>query len=466
MVFHNLLGEREAQNQNSNSYKSAIADYLKERSFILIKDSSIDGCLSDLIFRRPVIDGERETWVEAKFTDLSLYDKAFLSELGRYFLKSMQCPEDKRFHFCVFVRKLKGLANWKKVFEKIDGPEINKLLLKVEEAAASDEERAEIKKHGYDSFLTFIQSSELNQADYKTLVMKADELKKSKKFDTSAKYLVDKSEILNEKEDITPNFIKVTGMPGHIWVADSKKIKDVKKFWADVGDRILRPYKNKIFSLDMIKSSSPLMKYVLKGKVDKIPFEEWDADETTKKEVLRQLIRKFIVAEAKSHGCRYDPKLCCLFFDHLNRLEKVKKVSGRMVAKQYRDKKGGINFVVHYGVRFLVRMFGDDFHIVLKPIRLFTVNGRRIIRGKPAQALHYKFPARFEYNNTEKSKFEFWCRLLSFNTQSLFGKNYFYASSPLKFSIDVKPKIFLKYDTVQEKDGGLSDFMDNERSDV
>lgn len=458
MAFYNLLGEREALTQNSENYKSAIIGYLKTRSYILVKDSSVDASLSDLIFRRPNIDKERETVIEAKFADLSLYEKDFLGELGRYFIAFIKCPADKRFLFQLFIRKLKGISNWKNVFEKLIDEDVEKLFNKIRETL-NEGDRKEFEKYEYDDFLLFIQNSDVSQADYQSLIMKKDELEKSKKFDISADYLIEKSETIRESEDILSNFLKIIKMPAKLWVADLKKIKEIKEFWKENYKKIAWLHRGKIYSLNEL-SDSNILKYIKKGSTIEIPFEELKEDEESKQKIILQLIKKFLISKGRKRGCRYDPRLNCLFFGHGHKLVPIRKVKDRIVSKQYRKKDGSINFVLHQGIRIMIKCFNDEYYIVLKPIRLFTQEGKTIIRGKSAQTLHYKFPAKYDFNNTERSKFNFWCKLLSLNTRSLFGEDYFFTSPPIKLTIPVKPKEFMKYDGIQENSANLLEYID------
>jgi len=451
MAFINLLGEREALSQTSENYKSMIIEYMKTRSYHLIKDSSTDANLPDLVFKRPLVDGDRETIVESKFTDLSLSDKNFLEELGRHFIMYMKRQPQNKFFLYIFVRRCKAVNNWKKVFEesKLFDSDIKQLMKRVEKVI-HEEYKKEFERYNHDDFLTFISDCTIIQADYQGLLMKVDELRKSKKFDLNASYLKDESEVSKKPEKLIGNFLKVSKMPENIWIADSKKIRDIKEFWSDNHQKILYPYGDKIYSVSSM-SEGKITKYVKKGTTKEVRFEDWKDSEEIKQKILAQLIKKFIISRGARIGCRYDNKLSCLFFEHKSLKENLKKLGGRKVSKVFRGREGNVNFVEHNGLEFRVYNLDGKFYVFLNPIRLFTEDGKEIIRGTSAKALHYKFPPKYAFNNTEKSKFNYWFKLLGLNSPLLVHDNLFFMSEPVSVKIPVRSFGGQKYDGVLQQ---------------
>ena len=81
MSLYNLLGGAEASHATGKQYMDKVAEFLQLDGYILVQSSS-DVCKSpDLIFRKPDTEGNLDVYVETKYTDVSLSDKEFLSEL-------------------------------------------------------------------------------------------------------------------------------------------------------------------------------------------------------------------------------------------------------------------------------------------------------------------------------------------------------------------------------------------------
>ena len=83
--------------------------------FILVRSSSSVTMTQDLVFRKPIIEGDTEIYVETKFDDVSLSDKSFLTELGRYFIL-YEAKLDRPFDFYMFLRKCRNWTKWRPIF--------------------------------------------------------------------------------------------------------------------------------------------------------------------------------------------------------------------------------------------------------------------------------------------------------------------------------------------------------------
>lgn len=59
---------------------------MESRNYILISDSAMEGHLADQIYKRPFFDNEKETWVEAKWADISFNNKEFIKEILGYLI--------------------------------------------------------------------------------------------------------------------------------------------------------------------------------------------------------------------------------------------------------------------------------------------------------------------------------------------------------------------------------------------
>jgi hypothetical protein len=462
MPYTNLLGEREALTQNSEDYGSKIVEYMKKRGYVLVGDSSIDGSLSDLIFKRPLADGQKETKVEVKFSDLSLYDTSFLQELGKHFITYMNRPINNRFFLKIFVRKSKASGNWKKVFEKGDNIAIEQLMVKIE-SKLSPEDQEDFKKFSFDDFVNFISDCHAIQAGYLSLIQKIGQLVESSKFDVNQNYLQEKENIIQTKETLTANTLKVISFPKDVWIAKAKKITDMKKFWQENFEELLYLSKKHIISLTPIIPIRNIYRYIDETSVEKIPFKVWfetDDEETVK--ILKNLIKKYIIHKGKQMEMRYDSKLNCLYYPHKVLKREIQKVKGRKVSRVFYGENGKVNFVEHYGITVGVLFLNREFYVILDHIRLFTNDGYEILREKSAKALHYKFTRKFAFNDVERSKFFFWNDLFSFKNRTLSYKVFFRLSDPITIESPVRTEGGEHYDKIDEYDTSLLDFFEEE----
>jgi len=459
MTFTNLQGEREANTGNSEDYKKRIKKYMGVRGYAITGDSSIDGSLEDLIFKRPLADGQKETRVEAKFTELSLFDLQFLDELKNHFIKYMNSPIDNRFFLKIFVKKCKSIDKWKKIFDKGDNNAINELKQKIE-SKLEEEKLVDFIEHSFDNFLNFIMDCHVIQADYDRLNHKIDKLSKSKEFKLDKKLTEENQNLEYENEKLTANMMKVLDFPKVVWIAKAKKIENMKKFWEENYEELIYPTRDHIISLSSMDKNKKIKSYIINDTIEKKMFEHWmDYDDPEKVNILKNLIERYIVQKGRKIGMRFNRKLNSLFYPHLNKSRLINKIGKRKVSRIFQDKEGKIRFVEHNCVNINILFFNKEFYVVLDNTRLFTENGEKAVDGEIAKKLHYKFPNRFAYNNSEKSKFLYWKKLFSFDYQTLNYTMYFKISKPIEIHSPVTSIRGEKY-TLQDVPGNdLSEYF-------
>ncbi|OGH07996.1 MAG: hypothetical protein A2W22_01810 [Candidatus Levybacteria bacterium RBG_16_35_11] len=438
MTFIALRGNRESISQSSESYKNKIIEFMYIRGYLLTHDSAIDGILPDLIFNRPYIDGKKETWVESKFKDLSLKDTDFLSEFGRYFNGYLRRSELQRFKLFIFIRKCSAQSNWKNIFEETKGypDDIKTLKQSIEDCLVGNDLEI-FKRTSNDDFSFFINDVTIVEGGYEDVSRIADSLAETDKFNVEKSLLEDKSNLKNIPEVLTSNILKVTVFPRQLWVADAKENLD-NEFWEENIDIVdlAYYYNKKIYSLIPISLDNWIFNYIKENTIANIELEKWKEDEYHKINILKYLIKIFIVFKGHEIGLWYDNYLNCLFFSNNKLQDEELKFRNRVVSRVYR-KNGEINYVKHDALTVDVNYVSNYFYVIFNLIILFTKDGKEIIRGEQARALHYNFTKEYTFNNTEKSKLLYWINIFQLQNKTFSERESFLFSSPLTVSCPV-----------------------------
>jgi hypothetical protein len=455
MTFISLKGSRESLSGKSEDYKEKIKGYMKSRGYVLTHDSTVDGILPDLVFNRPYVDGKKETWIESKFTDLSLTDDSFLSELGRVFNGYMQRNDHQRFSYFIFGKKCLSVKKWKNIFDetKCYPDDVKGLMGSISDNLEGTDLEI-FKSYTYDDFVYFINDITLVEGDYADLSRATESILKKDEFDVDQELLKDVSNVIQKKEFLTGNFVKITSLPEILWIAESKKKIDAN-FWKITRNAIAYPHANKIYSVNPFQKNSEIMEYVKTETIRKINVSEWKEDEKLKDNILKYLIKSYVIYKGRKIKLAYYHDLGCLFFHNPNPMKyNIFKHKNRVVSKYYAE----ADFVKHDAIRVDVKKIGNDFYIVFNMIIIFTKDGYEIITGESASSLHKKFTRKYTYNDKEKNKLLDWTKFFGFNIGSIFDleKEHF----TLTPCVDTECPI--SYDGGEDFDVTLLDFLNGE----
>ena len=109
MTLFNLKGSRESTSSHSEVYKDVVIEYFSYKGFISFENSSVEGCLSDLIFKNDMYF-DVEIHVEVKDTEFSINNKKDREEFNDYFLLFLRTIQvlhilQKRFEISKCIKK-------------------------------------------------------------------------------------------------------------------------------------------------------------------------------------------------------------------------------------------------------------------------------------------------------------------------------------------------------------------------
>lgn len=488
-----LTGSREALHRKGKSYTDTVADYLKVQNFIPFSDAEINGQIADLKFIAPkitvtgfLVEGKAdEKWVECKNSEISLKNREFLLELGKYFLSYMNRNPTKRFDLLIFVKKEKNRSYWDEVFDVYKQKKDTKEELRLNiQKYLPDNLREIFISYSYVDFDNFLNSTDVYEANLKTLENEIEYIKKHKyELNIDPDLLSESIEKTEGTDILMSNVLRIKEFPEKIWIADLKSDMSSEKIWNLLyGDAYF--YENKLYSIlpfdeDNFASrfhDEKSTKILYANKVSLMNF-EWIR-------IYKFLIKNYLINRGLNLGCVYDKRLNCIYFKHLNLKKNTQKMrtyykTSRVVSRVYKDKKTNkVNFVRHDGVKINVVFMDGNFYVLLNYVRLFTEDGTIVITGERAKKLHYKFPRLWMFNDVEKRIFQFWLDFLrigqdiyvhSIKTEKYLKEDYFVFTKPLIVESQVKFNYFKSYipdeDLEVEITKDLFDYFQEEEED-
>jgi len=118
MPIWHIGKRREALTGNSEIYKKQVIRYLEKRGYYLKASSDVEATFPDCILTRK--GEEREYWLEAKATTISLGDGSFLSQLGKYLAEYVARISSNRFRLIIACYRILNLGFFDQIFESVN----------------------------------------------------------------------------------------------------------------------------------------------------------------------------------------------------------------------------------------------------------------------------------------------------------------------------------------------------------
>ncbi|MDS0478314.1 hypothetical protein [Natrinema sp. 1APR25-10V2] len=419
MALTNLLGEREALAKNSEIYGDKVQEYMEAMGYYITETSPTHGGLVDQKYELPEIRGDREVWVELKWTDQRRHGKKFLEEMGKYFLHYMDRSPEKRFDVAIFGRNLENFKEWRKIFDvtKQTDEAIQEFYDRVcENDKLSDDHRRKIKSYSMDDFEEFLSDTHVYQADYDSLLMKIEEFEKDDRFKPD--FFQREAEPITDRSELTTNLVEITEYPENLYIGDQ-----VEGATQEVAFK-LRPFtvptwfkSNKVYSLLPPEEMPRAVKqFIDPDTVEETGFRSWVEADQGNADIGKRLIRAVVLSKGEDRGCiainyRSDYHL---YFPHEDPEAEVRKEEGRQVTKHYDEAESP--FFRHHSLRIGILEYSGQYFLTLKPAILFTTNGKENrITGEQAKPLHDRFsPSRHGNNRKTRSRINHWWKILDY----------------------------------------------------
>lgn len=127
MPIFNLGKRRESLTGSAEAYKIKVIGYLEARGFYLHQDSFVEGTLPDAILIRK--NEDREYWLEAKATTVSLKNANFVKEMANYLRFYLTRSPTNRFKMIFVIKDYHNPSLFESIYDKIDEEEIQNYLI-------------------------------------------------------------------------------------------------------------------------------------------------------------------------------------------------------------------------------------------------------------------------------------------------------------------------------------------------
>lgn len=436
------MGGSEVSNKTSENYKSKIIEYMGRDGYKLIRNSSDQSMTEDLVFKKLPPEDKREIWVESKYTDLSISDSDFLTELGRYFISYMLKNVNEKFDLYVFVRKCSNLNRWKHVFDnrlfqKEEAKKIYKYLSN--KTNLREEELEKFNDFSYEDFKKFLGDSYVYQVNYEGLMMKINEFKEKERNAIKTFYTKER-EPLNDGENILCNFSKIIHYPDVLYIFNLEEGIGEKEVYEEIPKyKPIFSHWGRLFSLLPQGELPDYIDLFTQGLIKKTDFVSWMNESENKEWIGRILMSKLIQNKGVIKGCSFrDYKGKNLFFEHDDLEVEKQEVEDKQVSRYF--DKSYKPFVKHKALKIEVKNYNDGDYVFFKPETLFTSDGKELITGKDVRRLHDKFsPNRYDNNSSIKGDLKWWFEFLNLKGNKKETKQELRTTGLNKLYLSVRP---------------------------
>ncbi|MHA1401379.1 MAG: hypothetical protein ACTSQE_13605 [Candidatus Heimdallarchaeaceae archaeon] len=433
MPYYNFKGARESKTMHSEAYKSEIEKYLAVAGYIKQNDSAIEGCLSDMIFKNPQLDGQRETYVEAKWTEFSVNNSVIRKEFIDYLLLYFRIPADLRFKFFIFARDVSNESFHKDLFEKYKKNAVLELYYKILKDLKGEDYDLFVKLD-YDEFIKFLWDTTLINSNIENLKMKileiTGEYPLEKNVHLRYKALTNTENICEKTEIIYSNAVKISKF-SQIWMAETtyKDSNEIKETIEHPPPYYL--YENRLLSLYPFKDYNTLSEIIKPNTIEKISIKSW-IDDKDRRNVLTALLNRSITKLCQLRGLyKTLDKNHIYYFPNINgddskeiswlMIEKYKEKGqikrkerwcSRKVYKKYAEKSFHPYFM-HIGLNISAIFIENEFYYTFLPKKVFTYDGINLVSSERKRVLEQKFRTpKYSYNRNLLLEQLFWAYVL------------------------------------------------------
>jgi len=479
---------REALTGSSEAYKKTIVRYLEKRGYYLKASSDVEAIFPDCILTRK--DEEREYWLEAKATTISLRESSFLLQLGKYLTEYLIRVPQSRFRMILACYNIINPTLFEQIFEKFEPKAIREMMNNIVEISESDigsitseANPEDIKKFFQETIVIVANPLEIQVAE-ETITPRVPIAPTL----SEAEYA---KEILNKFGNIMPLqesdmiFLSIFKLSipkklhfGRTPYLTAKSIFDEKP---NVPFPPFRLEDGKLYSFNEMTENSLLGKFVHPDSVITVNVEEFDEDKDNQRIVIR-ILNTWVKNECRRLGLQFDKDTKSYFFPKKENDDNPITIvwtpkfrsSVRELTKPMMT-NGRINFWVHRAAEIYAKKFWENYYIQISPRWLFSLDGRNPFRGERADTLDRAFrKSIFNRNPNQFYDVLFWYRYifsetdvqgnLKLDTFSDMDKQLIKVAEQLKLESDFKPNVeaeeeIEKIDKIEPLSVKLDEFM-------
>jgi hypothetical protein len=385
---------REALTGNSEVYKKQVIRYLEKKGFYLKASSDVEGTFADCILTRK--GEEREYWLEAKATMVSLGDSSFLSQLGKYFAEYVLRTPISRFRLMITCYRLSNLGLFDLIFDKFESSAIENLAKDMAEASEvtvkemiNSASRLDIKQFFEDTIII-----EANPAELQIAETKVSPIPPVSPSLSDAEYA---AEILKKFGDVEPSkgsdktFLSLFQLtiPSKLYIGETPYVtgKSIFDDKPNVRFPAFHLENGQIFSFDEMNEDTLLGEFVDLGSCRSVKVEDFSKD-VNNTYLITKILNRWIRSKCKRRRLKFDEETHSYYhpkkpnddtpisvtwmprFKH-----SVRELTKPMITN------GKVNYWVHRAAEIFARRFWGNYYIQIRPRFLFSPDGTYLFEG-------------------------------------------------------------------------------------
>lgn len=427
MPILNLGKRREALTGKAELFKKKVIEYLEMKGYYLKIDSFIEGTLPDCVLSRK--NEDREYWLEAKATTISLYDARFASELGKYLVAYLVRSPQKRFKMKLAIYNYRKARKFGAIYEELDASAI-KELIEFMLSIVDEKTRETIQNADSNDIKQFFEDTEVIRATPQDLQEAVEKIRPKPPLRPKlgdAQYAV---EVLNryrtsqplEEEDVLLSSLFALELPKNIYMAGTqyRSIRQITRKHPEVIIPPLRLVGKKIYSLDPISDESHLAKILEAKSAEKVELEKWDTTDDTRNIVL-YLLYYWMDSLCEQRKLSYDERTESYFFsDYRPRKfpkvvhwRKGRRVNTRKVIIPVRREDGEIYYYAHRAVQVKITKLWNEYFVQLLPRWVFSGDCYNPYPGEISDKIDRAYrKSMFTRNRNQLNDVLFWSKYL------------------------------------------------------
>jgi len=447
---------REALTGNSEAYKKQVVRYLEKRGYYLKASSDVEATFPDCILTRK--DEDKEYWLEAKATTISLSDGSFLEQLGKYLAEYLKRTRPNRFRMIIACYNVRRPKLFQQVFEKFDPEAIQSIIDGMLEVSESNVERI-ITKASFDEIRRFFEETLVivaNPLELEVAIEKIAPKAPPSPSLTDAEYA---TRIMSNFGDVEPlkgpdtiflNLFQIV-IPDKIYIGKTPYPDAISIFSEKPEAQFpaFRLEKGRIYTFNDMSEGSLLGEFVYPDSVFSIDLNEFDKDDNNRRIVIK-LLNIWIKNKCKKMGLSIDKRTKAFYFAKKTGgydpvivvwTPKSKKSEREMTKPMM--KNGKLNYWVHRAANIFARNYWNQYYIQIRPRWLFSPDGVNPYDGEKAAVLDRSFRKSL-YNRNANRFYDvlFWYRYVFSETdvQGTSKLDIFYETSteePIKIAKQV-----------------------------
>lgn len=427
---------RESLTVSAELYKNHVLRYLAQRHYSLKAGSDVEATLADSILTR--IGENRDYWLEAKETAISLGDSSFLSQLAKYLSLYLSRTPKNRFKMIIACYRILNAPLFEKVYDKLDPESISTVVSKMVETSPPDI-NAVIADARIGDIKEFFEETTVIEADLKQLEIAQEKLKpisptaQPRPSLPEAEYA---TKVQAEFGDIAPSKSSDEIFLNLFHLLVPSRIHIAKTLYRTGNDLFSEKPNTSFPAFDLdnglmctfneYAKESPLSDFVILESHTSIELSKFVENEQNERIVIK-ILNRWIKQRCRKRGLLFDDRTKAYYYPKASngdglvtaKWKPKNKDSIRELTKPMKN-EGRINFWVHRAASISAKSFWGGYYIQIRPRFLFSTDGTNLLESDKTDRLDRDFrKSIYSRNLNQLYDVRFWHRHVFPETENL-----------------------------------------------